>query len=105
MTVPKEIIELSVMLGTYPTSVVILMRFLVLKTPRHTMRLNIGGVFPLSYHLIIKFPTSPGFGCIKDDQHASKKCYIDSIQAKDSLSIMILDVEPPRGQIKPLDMT
>lgn len=48
MTVPKEIIELSVMLGTYPTSVVILMRFLVLKTPRHTMRLNIGGVVPLS---------------------------------------------------------
>lgn len=55
MTVPKEIIELSVMLGTYPTSVVILMRFLVLKTPRHTMRLNIGGVFSFilpSYHKV-----------------------------------------------------
>lgn len=33
------------------------------------------------------------------------KCYVDSIQAKCSPSVMILDVEPPREQIELLDMT
>lgn len=42
---------------------------------------------------------------MRRDQHASRKCYVDSIQAKGSPPIMMLDVELLRGRIELLDMT
>lgn len=45
---------------------------------------------------IMKFPTSRGVGYVQGDQQASRKCYVDSIQAKGLSSVMMLDVDPPR---------
>ncbi|XP_022849947.1 uncharacterized protein LOC111372035 [Olea europaea var. sylvestris] len=66
--------------------------------------LNAAGAVPSTYQQIMKFPTSRGIGSVRGDQHASRKCYVDSIQAKSPPSVMMLDVELPRERIEPLDM-
>ncbi|XP_022880799.1 uncharacterized protein LOC111398076 [Olea europaea var. sylvestris] len=81
-------VELSVTLGTYLATVVIVTNFLVVKTPMAYNAiygrplLNAAGTVPSTYHQIMKFPTSRGIGSVRGDQHASRKCYVDSIQAK-----------------------
>ncbi|XP_022848856.1 uncharacterized protein LOC111371185 [Olea europaea var. sylvestris] len=108
--IPEGTVELSVTLGTYPATVVIMTNFLVVKTPMAYNAiygrplLNAAGAVPSTYHQIMKFPTSRGIGSMRGDQHASRKCYVDSIQAKSPPSVMMLDVELPRERIKPLDM-
>ncbi|XP_022874237.1 uncharacterized protein LOC111393068 [Olea europaea var. sylvestris] len=108
--IPEGVVELPVTLGTYPATVVIVTNFLVVKTPMAYNAiygrplLNAVGAVPSTYHQIMKFPTSKGVGSMRGDQHASRKCYVDCIQAKGSPPIMMLDVELPRGQIEPLDM-
>ncbi|XP_022875674.1 uncharacterized protein LOC111394131 [Olea europaea var. sylvestris] len=66
--------------------------------------LNAASAVPSTYHQIMKFPTSRGIGSVRGDQHASRKCYVDSIQVKSPPSVMMLDVELPRERIEPLDM-
>lgn len=61
--------------------------------------------FPSTYHHVRKLPTSHGVGCIKDDQQSLRTCYVDNVQVKISLLIMMLDLELLRGRIEPLDMT
>ncbi|XP_022897676.1 uncharacterized protein LOC111411368 [Olea europaea var. sylvestris] len=103
--IPEGTVELSVTLGTYPATVVIVTNFLVVKTPMaynaiyNRPFLNAAGVVPSTYHQIMKFPTSKGIGSMRGDQHASRKCYVDSIQAKSPPSVMMLDVELPRERI------
>ncbi|XP_022891754.1 uncharacterized protein LOC111406594 [Olea europaea var. sylvestris] len=66
--------------------------------------LNAVGAIRYTYHQVMKFPTSRGVGCVREDQQASRKCYVDSISVKGTPPIMMLEVEPPKGRIKPLDM-
>lgn len=109
--IPEGIVELPITLGTYLTIVVIFMSFLVVKTPMAYNAiygqplLNAAGAVPSTYHQVMKFPTNRGVGCVRDNQQASRKCYVDNLQAKDSPLVMMLDIELPRGRIKPLDMT
>ncbi|XP_022883333.1 uncharacterized protein LOC111400126 [Olea europaea var. sylvestris] len=95
--------ELPVTLSTYPTAVVIVTSFLIVKTPMAYNAiygrplLNADGAIPSTYHQVMKFPTSWGIGCVRGDQQASRKCYVDSISVKGTPSIMMLEIEPPKG--------
>lgn len=97
--IPEGIAEHSVTLGTYLASVVILKNFLVVKIPMvynliyGRPQLNAIGVVPSTYHQVMKFSTSQGVGCVKDDQQVSRKCNVDSIKAKDSPLVMMLGFE------------
>ncbi|XP_022872613.1 uncharacterized protein LOC111391599 [Olea europaea var. sylvestris] len=108
--IPKGTVKLPITLGTYPATVVIVTNFLVVKTPivyniiYGRPLLNVDGAVSSTHHQIMKFPTSREVGSVQEDQHASRKCYVDSIQAKGSPPIKMLDVELPRGRIKSLDM-
>ncbi|XP_022883330.1 uncharacterized protein LOC111400116 [Olea europaea var. sylvestris] len=72
-------VELPVTLETYPTAVVIVASFLVVKTPMaHNaiygrLLLNATEAIPSTYHQVMKFPTSRGVGCVRGDQQASRK--------------------------------
>ncbi|XP_022846498.1 uncharacterized protein LOC111369281 [Olea europaea var. sylvestris] len=68
--IPEGTVELPVMRGTYPTIVVIMVSFLVVKTPiaynaiYGRPLLNTAEVIPSTYHQVLKFPTSRGVGCV-----------------------------------------
>ncbi|XP_022893840.1 uncharacterized protein LOC111408298 [Olea europaea var. sylvestris] len=85
--IPEGTVELPVTLGTYPATVVIVTNFLVVKIPMayNTIYgwplLNAAGAVPSTYHQIMKFPTSRRVRSVRGDQHASRKCYVNSIQA------------------------
>lgn len=42
---------------------------------------------------------------MRENQHVSRKCYVDNIQANGLPPVMTLDAKFPRGQIKSLDIT
>ncbi|KAL2525709.1 Ribonuclease H [Abeliophyllum distichum] len=65
--------------------------------------LNAARVVVSTHHQVMKFPTSRGVGCVRGDQQASKRCYIDSIFIKNT--VMMLDLERPNGRIEPLELT
>ncbi|KAL2526780.1 Ribonuclease H [Abeliophyllum distichum] len=56
-----------------------------------------------TYHQVMKFPTSRGVGCVRGDQQASRRCYLDNISIKNT--VMMLDLERPNGRIEPLELT
>ncbi|XP_022869682.1 uncharacterized protein LOC111389058 [Olea europaea var. sylvestris] len=68
--IPEGTMELSVTLGTYPATVVIVTNFLVVKTPMAynviygRPLLNAASAVPSTYHQVMKFPTSRGIGCV-----------------------------------------
>ncbi|XP_022888976.1 uncharacterized protein LOC111404395 [Olea europaea var. sylvestris] len=72
--IQEGVVELPVTLGTYLASVVILVNFLVVKTPMvynaiyGRPLLNAFGAIPSTYHQALKFPTSRGVGYVKGDQ-------------------------------------
>ncbi|XP_022849864.1 uncharacterized protein LOC111371950 [Olea europaea var. sylvestris] len=96
-------VDLSVTLGTYPTTVVIVASFLAIKTPMAynviygRPLLNAVEAIPSTYHKVMKFPTNRGVDCVRGDQQASRKCYVDSISIKGAPSVMMLEVEPLKG--------
>ncbi|KAL2486106.1 Ribonuclease H [Abeliophyllum distichum] len=107
--IPEGTIELPVTLGTYPASVVIMTSFLLVKAPMAYNAiygrplLNTARAVVSTYHQVMKFPTSRGVGCVRGDQQASRRCYVDSISIKNS--VMMLDLERPNGRIEPLELT
>ncbi|KAL2531484.1 RNase H domain-containing protein [Abeliophyllum distichum] len=107
--IPEGTIELPVTLGTYPASVVIMTNFLLVKAPMayntiygRTL-LNAARAVVSTYHQVMKYPTSRGVGCVRGDQQASRRCYVDSISIKNT--VMMLDLEQPNGRIEPLELT
>lgn len=76
----EETLELLVMLGTYSIIMVIMMNFLLVKTPTTYNDiyggplLNLAGAVPSTYHQVMKFPTSKRIRCVRGDQQASR-CY------------------------------
>ncbi|KAL2526786.1 Ribonuclease H [Abeliophyllum distichum] len=107
--IPEGTIELLVTLGTYPASVVIMTSFLLVKAPMayNTIYgrplLNTARAVVSTYHQVMKFPTSRRVGCVRGDQQASRRCYLDSISIKNT--VMMLDLERPNGRIEPLELT
>lgn len=100
--IPKGTVELLLTLGTYPTSVVILMSFLIVKTPMeynaiyNRPLLNTISAIPSTYYKFIKCTINQGIEYANGDWQALRKYYVDSIQEKSSSSVMMLDVEPPK---------
>ncbi|XP_022865363.1 uncharacterized protein LOC111385218 [Olea europaea var. sylvestris] len=86
--IPEGTVELPVTLGIYPTAMVIVVSFLVVKTLMAYNAiygrplLNVTGAILSTYQQVMKFPTSRGIGCLRGDQEASKKCYVDNILVK-----------------------
>ncbi|KAL2480598.1 Ribonuclease H [Abeliophyllum distichum] len=107
--IPEGTIELSVTLGTYSASMVIMTSFLLVKVPMAYNAiygrplLNAAKAVVSTYHQVIKFSTSQGVGCVRGDQQASRRCYVDNILLKNT--VMMLDVEQPKGRIEPLEIT
>ncbi|XP_022858608.1 uncharacterized protein LOC111379468 [Olea europaea var. sylvestris] len=70
--IPEGTVELSVTLGTYPVTVVIVTNFLVVKTPMAYNAiygrplLNAASAVPSTYHQIMKFPTSREIGSVRE---------------------------------------
>ncbi|KAL2506156.1 Ribonuclease H [Abeliophyllum distichum] len=58
-----------------------------------------------NYHQSMKFPMSRGVGCVRTDQHVSRRCYVGSIQVRRAEPVMMLDIEPLNGRIEPLNTT
>ncbi|KAL2455271.1 Uncharacterized protein Adt_47358 [Abeliophyllum distichum] len=98
--IPEGAIELPVTLGTYPTSVVIMTNFLLVKAPMAynviygCPLLNAARAVVFVYYQLMKFSTSRGVGCVRGDQQASRRCYVDSILLKNT--VMMLDFEQPK---------
>ncbi|KAL2526109.1 Uncharacterized protein Adt_11163 [Abeliophyllum distichum] len=99
--IPEGTIELPVTLGTYPASVVIMTSFLLVKAPiaynaiYGRPLLNASRAVVFTYHQVMKFPTSRRVGCVRGDQQALKRCYVDNILIKNT--VMMLDLEQPNG--------
>ncbi|KAL2513134.1 Ribonuclease H [Abeliophyllum distichum] len=100
--IPEGTIELPVTLGSYPASVVIMTSFLLVKAPMAYNAiygrplLNAARAVVSTYHQVMKFPTSQGVGCVRSDQQASRRCYVDSISIKNT--VMMLDLERPNDE-------
>ncbi|KAL2531738.1 Ribonuclease H [Abeliophyllum distichum] len=107
--IPEGTIELPVTLGIYPASVVIMTSFLLVKAPMAYNAiygrplLNVARAVVSMYHQVMKFPTSRVVGCVRGDQQASRRCYVDSISIKNT--VMMLDLEQPNGRIELLELT
>ncbi|KAL2527788.1 reverse transcriptase [Abeliophyllum distichum] len=43
-----------------------------------------------TYHQSMKFSMSQGVGCVRGDQHVSRKCYVDNIQVQRVGPVMML---------------
>ncbi|KAL2466991.1 Uncharacterized protein Adt_42842 [Abeliophyllum distichum] len=106
--IPEGTIELPVTLGTYPASVVIMTNFLLVKAPMAYNAiygrplLNAARAVVSTHHQVMKFPTSRGVGCVRGDQQASRRCYVDSISIKNT--VMMLDLEWLNGRIEPSEL-
>ncbi|KAL2453443.1 Uncharacterized protein Adt_49059 [Abeliophyllum distichum] len=100
--IPEGTIKLPVTLGTYPASVVIMTSFLLVKAPMAYNAiygpplLNAARAVVSTYHQVMKFPTSRGVGCVRGEQQASRRCYVDNISIKNT--VMMLDLEQPNGR-------
>ncbi|KAL2526905.1 Uncharacterized protein Adt_11959 [Abeliophyllum distichum] len=98
--IPEGAIELPVTLGTYPTSVVIMTNFLLVKAHMAynviygCPLLNAARAVVFAYYQFMKFSTSRRVGCVRGDQQASRRCYVDSILLKNT--VMMLDFEQPK---------
>ncbi|KAL2531686.1 Uncharacterized protein Adt_05037 [Abeliophyllum distichum] len=65
--------------------------------------LNAARAVVSTHHQVMKFPTSRGVGCVRGDQQASRRCYVDSISIKNT--VMMLDLERPNERIEPSELT
>ncbi|XP_022155873.1 uncharacterized protein LOC111022886 [Momordica charantia] len=92
--IPEGRIELPVMFGSGPKSIIKMVDFLVvyyassynviLGRPKMHMLKEI----PSTYHQSMKFPTSSGIGEIKGEQRVLRECYNASMKGNDRASTM-----------------
>ena len=79
--VPRGIVTLSIIIGTYPAQVIKEIDFLIVDCSS-TYNIILGRpalnrlrAVTLTYHLKVKFPTAYGVGEIKGDQILVRECY------------------------------
>ena len=79
--VPRGIVTLSVIAGTYPAQVTKEIDFLIIDCPS-TYNIILGRpalsrlrIVTSTYHLKVKFPTAHGVGEIRGDQVLARECY------------------------------
>lgn len=88
---PKGSIELSLIVGASLKQATIMTNFLMVGTPLvynailGWPALNCLWAVTLTYHLIIKFPTSMDVGELKGNQHETRRCYALTIRQNESV--------------------
>ncbi|XP_058202889.1 uncharacterized protein LOC131317347 [Rhododendron vialii] len=97
-TYPTGQIALLVAMGEERRQITCMIDFIIVDCPlaynailgRTTLN-KIGAIIS-TYHLMIKFPTSEGIGCIRGDQKAARECYITLLRgANIKMNIESLD--------------
>ena len=98
--VPRGIITLIVIAGTYPTQVIKEIDFLIVYCPS-TYNIILGRpalnrlrVATPTYYLKVKFPTVHGVGEIKGDQVLVRECYQAALAFRENHTWMINEPEP-----------
>ncbi|XP_058189241.1 uncharacterized protein LOC131306828 [Rhododendron vialii] len=97
-TYPIGQIALPVTMGEEGRQITCMIDFIVVDCPSAynailgRITLNKIGAIISTYHLMIKFPTPEGIGCIRGDQKAARECYITSLRgANITMNIESLD--------------
>ena len=97
---PLGLIQLVLTLGEPPCQATTTTRFLIVDAPSaYNMllgrpSLNAIKAVPLTYHMILKFPTIHGVGTVRGDQRVAMECYTASMKqrAVDNVNVGELDM-------------
>nr|XP_023906146.1 uncharacterized protein LOC112017923 [Quercus suber] len=98
--VPRGIVTLTVIVGTYPAQVNKEIDFLIVDCPS-TCNIILGRpalnklrVVTSTYHLKVKFPTAHGVGEIRGDQVLARECYQATLASGKNHTWVINEPEP-----------
>ena len=98
--IPKGVVKLTIIAGTYPTQVSKEIDFLVVDCPS-TYNVILGQptlnklkVATSTYNLKVKFPTAHGIGEIRGDQVLVRECYQADLVSGEKHTWMIDEPEP-----------
>ena len=98
--VPRGIVTLTVIAGTYPAQVTKEIDFLIVDCPL-TYNIILGRpalnrlrAATSTYYLNVKFPTTHGVGEIRGDQVLARKCYQAALASKENHTWVINEPEP-----------
>ena len=98
--VPRGIVTLFVIVGTYPTQVTKEIDFLIVDCPSTyniilgRLALNILKAMTSTYHLKVKFPTAHDVGEIREDQVLAKECYQAALASGENYTWVISEPVP-----------
>ena len=98
--IPKGVVKLTVIVGTYPTQVSKEIDFLVVDC-LSTYNVILGRptfnklkAVTSTYYLKVKFPTTNGKGEINGDQVLPRECYQAALASRENHTWMIDELEP-----------
>ena len=98
--IPRVIITLTVIAGTYPAQVNKEIDFLIVDCPS-TYNIILGRpalnrlrAVTSTYHLKMKFPTAHGVGEITGDQVLTRECYQAALKSRENHTWVINELEP-----------
>jgi len=106
--IPRGIVTLSVIVGTYPTQVTKEIDFLIVDCPLTyniilgRPALNILRAMTSTYHLKVKFPTTHGVREIRGDQVLARECYQAALASGENHTWVINELEPIPEQLETL---
>ena len=98
--VPKGIVTLTVIAGTYPAQVTKEIDFLIVDCPPTyniilgKLALNRLRAATLTYYLKVKFPTAHGVGEIRGDQVLERECYQATLASRENHTWVINEPKP-----------
>jgi len=98
--VPRGIVTLTVIVGTYPAQVTKEIDFFIVDCPS-TYNIILGRpalnrlkAVTSTYHLKVKFPTAYGVGEIRGDQVLARECYQVALASRENNIWVINELEP-----------
>ena len=98
--VPRGIVTLTVIAGTYPALVIKEIDFLIVDCPSTyniilgRLALNRLKAVTSTYHLKVKFPTAHRIGEIRGDQVLARECYQAALASGENHTWVINEPEP-----------
>ncbi|XP_023910821.1 uncharacterized protein LOC112022458 [Quercus suber] len=109
--VPRGIVTLTVIAGTYPAQVTKEIDFLIVDCPS-TYNIILGrptlnrlGAATSTYYLKVKFPTAHGVGEIREDQVLARECYQVALTSGENHTWVINEPEPiPKSSETPQEV-
>ena len=99
MVIPKGVVKLTIIAGTYPAQVSKEIDFLVVECPLTyniilgRLTLNKLKAATLTYYLNVKFPIAHSIGEIKGDQVLTRECYQGTLVLGENLTWVIDELE------------